>query len=448
MENIFNTSFNYQNSNSVDYKKFLTHAAQKNTKIILGNSKGNLELHSYNSLLDKIRFIWKKVKGWINEFLKLNSNRFNSVKIEKEVLEFLNYGASQHFLDDPETINSVKNLKIYLKKNGECDKLISNIVSAQKKAYVFPLGDSTLDNIYWLLNNDGSNYEQAEKNSVEGQLNTLLNVEKKTYKIKSCAYDGFTTKSVLNDDKIGRVLGIHPSMTLGNKQKAYLKNRKVTLASSSYVVHPLEKLKKLIETRQESEHYVVVSVGGNDFRELLGTPSKIMSEIPAFQQRYLSILTQIKKLKGKVRPILMFQYRVDTGSDNYGVYQTLGNLAAATQSIAMNSISSYQLGISYMGTLLEKLYQPILKQAQEDGIPILDLPNTLDPTHSHLYISQIEPSAKGGSLIAQGISHIIKKHDFESKKSILYAKTGSNAEYSGSENQGPGNWKVNTCSAF
>lgn len=468
MINVVGGVINYQQCSLDEYKNFLTKSGDKNTKIILGNPKGSLDLYSNKTLVDKICYIWNKIKCRIKEFFGCGKNYFNQTKINKEILGFLNYGVAQHFFDDEIMCELVSKLKSNLVKNEECDKLITNIISQKlepqkkelephkkdleqqnqkletgKKAYVLPIGDSTIDNIYWLLNSDGSNYEEAEHNCVEGQLHALLNEKEEHYKIKSCAFDGFTTKSVLEDDKVGRVLGISSSNELSDKQKVYLKNRKIKLESPSYQINPLEKLKKIIDKRQESEHFVVVSVGGNDFRELLGTPSKIMSEIPAFQQRYLKILSQIKSLKGKVRPILMFQYRVDAGNHQYGVYQALGKIAASIDSVAQSSLSTpHELGVSFIGPLLEKLYQPILQQAQEDGIPVLDLANTFDPMNSDLYISQIEPSAQGGALIAQGINHIIKNHDFESKKSVIYAKNYSAAQYSGLENKCPGDWKV------
>lgn len=453
---------NYQESSLETYKNFLNQAASKNSKIILGKRSGTLDLYAYKSLADKISYIWNQVKGWLSECFGCRANRFNSIKIKKEVVEFLNYGVSKRFFEDAESLEQVSKLKSKLSKNKGNTRLIAKIndickesnsqknekisegvdQALQPKKYVLTIGDSTIDNIFWLLNKKGSNYEEAEKNCVEGQLNTMLNGQKKSYKVKSYAYDGFTTKSVLGVDKVGRVLGIQPSRPLNLKETAYLKNRGMQPQASSYEVRPLEQLKKFIMKQSDQEHYVVVSVGGNDFRELLSQPSKILAEIPAFQKRYLEILSQIRSLKGRVKPILLFQYRVDSGSDHYGIYQTLGNIAASTNAVANKSLNTYEQGVLFMGKLLETLYQPILEEAQKQGTPIIDLPNTFDPKQSDLYISQIEPSALGGALIAQGINHVIQNHDFASNKSVIYSKAGSSREYSGSENQGPAAWRV------
>jgi hypothetical protein len=58
-----------------------------------------------------------------------------------------------------------------------------------------------------------------------------------------------------------------------------------------------------------------------------------------------------------------------------------------------------------------------------------------------LYIAQIEPSQKGGALIAEGIDHIIKHHDFSSSTSMIYSKKGDNP-FAAVENQGAGSWSV------
>jgi hypothetical protein len=95
-----------------------------------------------------------------------------------------------------------------------------------------------------------------------------------------------------------------------------------------------------------------------------------------------------------------------------------------------------------LGGLLETFYKPILAQAKADKIPILDLTNTFNPNDSTLYISQIEPSQKGGALIAEGIDHIIKHHDFNSSKSMMYTKRDSDQKFIGNENPGSSGWSV------
>ena len=82
--------------------------------------------------------------------------------------------------------------------------------------YVHTLGDSTLDNLFWRLEN--SDLDKAKKTSVEGSLQKL--VKKDKYEVLSHAYDGFTTRSVLEGDTIGAVLPPRPEKSLYMREKA------------------------------------------------------------------------------------------------------------------------------------------------------------------------------------------------------------------------------------
>ena len=89
---------------------------------------------------------------------------------------------------------------------------------------------------------------------------------------------------------------------------------------------------------------------------------------------------------------------------------------------------------------METFYQPMLQRAREDKIPILDLPNTFNPS-ARLYTAGIEPNKAGGALIAEGLAHIITKHDY-AKDSRLYAKAALDAAYTGTKNNKTLEWKV------
>lgn len=57
------------------------------------------------------------------------------------------------------------------------------------RVYVHTLGDSTLDNVYWMLDSDGKNIQEAKAQSVEGQLKAKLSdAGDRTYKVVSHAY--------------------------------------------------------------------------------------------------------------------------------------------------------------------------------------------------------------------------------------------------------------------
>lgn len=330
--------------------------------------------------------------------------------------------------------------------------------------YVHTLGDSTLDNLYWLLNGYGTHSEQAKAASVEGQLQAKLG---HLYKVVSHAYDGFTTSNVL----FGGIVGsIFPAQS-GPKFEAYIKEK--ISESASREVRPLGKLAEEISKNPDAIHYVVISVGGNDFRENLRNPVRLLEDVPQIQQRYQVILEQVQSMGNNIRPILMFQYRTDARNDPYRIYTVLGSAAGVAAlvnalCIATIAIFSFKLaaqktnifsrsafiliaaaifvgtsrtiplkvtkgmllgqkpGITMIGALMEKFYKPMLKRANIANLPILDLPNSFNP-YEAMYISGIEPSKEGGELIAQGLCNIIKGnqhpgHDYTSSK--IYSCNG------------------------
>lgn len=338
---------------------------------------------------------------------------------------------------------------------------------------VHTLGDSTLDNLFWMLPH--SDLASAKKSSVEGQLQERVKAD--GYKVCSHAYDGFTTKSVLEGDQIGAVL------PYTHEKPRYMKEK----ASQGQYVHPLKELEKEVAAKPDAPHYVVVSVGGNDFRENLLNPWRLLKDIPQIQERYLQIVDKVKGLQGKnVQPILMLQYRTDANQDHYGIYSLFGiigsiavifhlaSLALLTApiwivagkvsavvggtaffasaaglylsrkilplSVTKDVFLGKKVGMALFGALLHSFYQPILERAKKENIPVLDLSNTFNP-YRKLYDCGIEPNKEGGALIAEGIAHILKNHDFRGG-SVLYSKPDKKPTYTGIANTNPAAWRV------
>lgn len=313
---------------------------------------------------------------------------------------------------------------------------------------VSTLGDSTLDTIYW---------QKQANDCVELQLRDLLNRNSsQPYEVISHAYDGFTTESVLNGDVVGRVL------PRGYTLQSYLTHKKIAINDLKHRVEPLRDVKASVEAQPTKNHFVVLSVGGNDFRERLANPFSMVSAIGTVQKNYLEILNRLEQIKG-VKPIIMTQYLVDANNDCYGVYlamKVLGCAGLALQGLttlglavtlrrlivrkpatatgvvlALSMIGGWlstkilpfkatfgilrgqKIGMTVLGCFIEKFYRPILEKAVEKQIPILDLTNSFNPYES-LYVSQIEPNAEGGQRIAKGIARIVQKHDFTGKSRL------------------------------
>ncbi len=332
---------------------------------------------------------------------------------------------------------------------------------------IHTLGDSTLDNLYWMLQNNDLN--TAKKLSVEGQLREM------GHQVISHAYDGFTTRSVLGQDRIGDVL------PLGRAYDIYMKEK----AANRQDVVPLEELQQKISEKPEDIHHVAISVIGNDFRLNLGDRWSLIRDIPQIQARHAEIVDKVKGLQGRnIQPILIFQYRTDANNDPrsiYDVFGVIGAVAVAAHLICIAVLATPLLilggqlslltggvlglvgaaglyvshkiipltvtkhvlmgnpiGMATMSALIQSFYQPMLAKAKEERIPILDLSNTFNP-YEKLYESGIEPNAEGGKLIAEGIDHIVKHHDFTGE-SMLYSKPGGTSEFVGNANAS--NWKV------
>lgn len=348
--------------------------------------------------------------------------------------------------------------------------------------HVHTLGDSTLDNLFWMLQTN--DLETAKASSVEGQLQTrLTNAQGScTWKINSLAYDGFTTTSLLDGAPIGAVL---PNTA---EKPLYIQEKNQHEIPNAF---PVRELENRVIDQKDKTHYVVLSVGGNDFRENLSTPPpwRLLTEISNVQKRYLEIVQRIISLKDlgyDVRPILMFQYRTDANTDPYLIYpifQAMGTIALAVHTVCLAlltaplwiaaakislftgivALSAGALGLYFshkviplsvtkdvllgrkvsqavFAALIHTFYKPILEQAQKNQLPILDLPNTFDP-YKKLYTSGIEPNVQGGDLIAEGIGHIIASHDFNGP-SKLYSKPASSSSYIEKTNEDPSSWQV------
>lgn len=311
------------------------------------------------------------------------------------------------------------------------------------KTFVHLVGDSTLDNVHWLINSQ-EDILSAQQDCVKGQLATQLG---KYYKVEDESYDGFTTKNVLQGGQVGAVLGYNQhylTARLGKGETEFVK--------------PLDRLREKVSSSPEAIHYVVLSVGGNDFRVLLFQPWRLLAEIPHVQVRYLEIVRQIQAIEGDIRPIFMFQYRTDARSRHYcicTILGVLGYIAATINTLAVGTLfySAFQLtknrvstavgigkifvaaaflylshrqlsvrltkeiltgkqaGLAVFGAAMERLYQPMIKKAKEDKIPILDLPNLFDPMNPDLYECEIEPSREGGRFIAEKLTEIITGYD-------------------------------------
>jgi len=283
-------------------------------------------------------------------------------------------------------------------KEPSCPEDTHTASSAQQLCHIALLGDSTLDNVCWT----GHPLEIAEQ---------LRQLDDGNMRIANLAADGFNSTDLLKGavpciscSKRREIGDPFPDLGIGNTFEPLL----------------------CLEALDPPASHAVISIGGNDVREILGNMHRLEEILVQFQSNYLQILKRVCEIVPKV--ILMFQYRPAFNmDDSYHVYTAIGSLPGPGDAVTK------------LNKIMETVYAPILDEARNRNLAVIDLPRTCDIYDDSLYICQIEPSSKGGSMIAELIDHAIKNHDF-GRSSKLYLKCGELV--SAEENDGSCKWSI------
>ena len=283
--------------------------------------------------------------------------------------------------------------------------------SSDEPIHVALMGDSTLDNLIWV---------GTVENSVIGQLRKKLQGSTVT----NYAADGFTSSDVLN--------GAVPALS----QAYWRKVGEPFPVSGGEPLKPLECVARLND-RQPVSH-TVLSVGGNDIREILTSLQRLPATIAKLHENYGRIVQKL--LATGLKLVLVMQYRpaLATDADFYGVYQ------------AMATAPGPGGGEEKLARLMQLIYAPVLQLAREHGLPVIDLPNTMDPADGRLFSHQIEPSTEGSAVIAGMIADVIAAHDFGAGASALYSRSPGGGELCVADNRIPGQaeaWRVRASTA-
>ena len=265
------------------------------------------------------------------------------------------------------------------------------------KLEVTLLGDSTLDNIVWVANTEEAVPAQLKERL--GEQAVVINF----------AADGFNTKDMLE----GQV----PSISYAAR-----------LHADPFPIDEGDAFYPLIFIQGSASTHAVLSVGGNDVREILGRMDLLQERIMQFMINYPIIVSQIVSQIPKLT--ICLQYRPSVLDSPYGVYQ------------AMAAVPGPGSAVQKLNKLMETVFPVIFQAARQHGLPIVDLARSFDINDSSLYVSQIEPSAEGSKLIAGLLSHVIKHHDFAAEPSTFYFKPPGTDEIVSQVNDGSFEWKV------
>lgn len=247
------------------------------------------------------------------------------------------------------------------------------------------IGDSTIDNVVWVDHPD-----QCITSHVARTLGPA-------FAVVNFAADGYTTGDVLH----GGVALISRSA----RTRAGDPLPDDGASAFAPLVH-------LTRVPNAASGIVVLSVGGNDIREILRSMSSLQSTLRDLVANYLRIVGRVLAVTKRV--VLQLQYRpsiaVEVEDPSYfGVYRAID---AGFPVPGMSRLDKLHL-------LMEQIYPPILALARDHRLPVIDLPRSFDAFNGSLYKSQIEPSSEGGSAIAALISHVVSHHNFEGP-SVLY----------------------------
>eukprot|EP00931_Biecheleriopsis_adriatica_P091141 TRINITY_DN65042_c0_g1_i1.p1 TRINITY_DN65042_c0_g1~~TRINITY_DN65042_c0_g1_i1.p1 ORF type:complete len:350 (+),score=50.98 TRINITY_DN65042_c0_g1_i1:134-1183(+) len=245
------------------------------------------------------------------------------------------------------------------------------------------VGDSTLDNVLW-VGDDPCIAEQLADH-IRGAA------------VANLAADGYTTSDVLYGSE--RVISVGMRGRAGEAEGC---DPLQFEANGNFC--PLSQLAAL----QPPPTHIILSVGGNDVREILTDMGKLPQVVREFMPKYTDIVDVCMTVSPSV--VLMFQYRPSFYMDGggYGVYQAINNVPGPGDAVQK------------LNNLMQTIYAPVLKMAREKKLPIIDLPRTFDIYCDELYSHQIEPSAQGGEVIVSLVHHVVDQ-DSPGTPSIMYS---------------------------
>ena len=283
--------------------------------------------------------------------------------------------------------------------------------------HVATIGDSTIDNLIWMDKDARGLFKVGD--SVVGRLRAALGGGGAAAGVvTNFAADGFTSSNVLH--------GALPMLS----SAAWRKVGEPFPCAVGEALLPLQALADLHRNTKPVTH-VLLSVGGNDVREILQNMHALPQVVARFHENYARICERVLALDG-VKLVLMLQYQVCLSHEHggYGVYS------------AMESLPGPGTGAEKLQAVMERIYGPVIKLAQTHRLAVIDLPRTFDPADAELYRQQIEPSAKGSGLIAAVVAHALATHDFAGE-SVLYSRANGAFRAEANRFDGPTNpWRI------
>ena len=300
-------------------------------------------------------------------------------------------------------------------------KKIIHIIIQNTIMKIALIGDSVLDNFYWL---------EDKKNDVTNQLKTLYSKERNDVSIHNYAVDESTTDNVLKS--------ISPLPQYVNARYTTFDGHNPYPCNKYGKVHPLKLLKEL------KPEYTVLSVGGNDGRIhlsklLIGSDSlleaiyedKVPEKLERLVQRIVErtekitrdlpdFETSVQKNTTETKLVLIFVYK-----PHETIFKEFRkNVGWGLQFLPIEHFINLAERLDTVYGELREVYKRI---AMKYNIPLIDLSLTFDPRNrKHYGSTAIEPSNESGEVIAKLIKHVIDNHDFSGNSVCYFSPNCSN----------------------
>lgn len=299
------------------------------------------------------------------------------------------------------------------------------MIDDKNEVEVVCIGDSTLDNRIWvdglfatfIKSRLGIDRDSADERVSKYQnsffkpaLSVIENLKMilPDYKIHDYTNDGFTTTDVLKGNARDKVFGT------GN-----------FLPFPDTFFEPLKEAEKDIKKSQ----YVIVSVGGNNFREFLQSVQQIPAEFRnisiksgfegVFQtllKEYVEIVQKIRAMNPDAKIILMTQYYPSALQNNYKIYEFMHELGKI-----LNIGGPSHDAMTVIHNIVQKTYAKAFEQlANDKNIIVADITSSLNPYDKDNHVSQIEPSGLGGQRIAMMLQYLMTNSKVASGNSYRF----------------------------
>lgn len=319
----------------------------------------------------------------------------------------------------------------------------------------------------------GSNFDDHLMK--EGQFVTKLTEKLGAYvQVQNHAYEGFTTRSILEGGEVGKDL---PTKDLDQqtKKQAYWKSRYIEEEKydAKPQAQPLELLKVGVINQADATHYVVIDVGADDIEGYWNHPTTFL-DIRNLPSRVVEIVEKVVAISDKIKPILVVHPRPDFNDNFTRVMGHVARAAAGLNVLAMvtftasaflsvtnrvsrvkgavvclavagvfhllrTNIAPLKVTMQFRGdialrmidSIWERLYRPILCHAKTENFHILDLAS------SHSFYEEFSTS-KNKKMIIDGIYEVLNGD----QKSLQGPKiiTLVNGKYQWVVNEHPETW--------